>query len=609
MPASAGRTVDVVVPLARDPARVATCVKRVLESRNATPFDVIVIASDAGLARTFSASAGAGDARVRVVDARGVTDLDGLVDRAVTLHGDRDVVVLRSDADVHGDWLDRLAAHAAGPFVGVVGSFADASVAVSHRAPDDANERAGDASIAALDALFARVNHGQSVTVADLRSPCAYITRACLSAIESSRRGAVDAGDWASDLARRARDAGFDTRIAADVFAGGDVASEGFRDGAGRDLLQLFAGRVAIARLAASPRPAIVFVSHAWGGGIRRYMDDIAGLVRGRADVLYLEPADALTVKLYSPHGGHPFAMWFRLPGDLPVLAQTFHAIGVARLHFHHVHGLPRSILELPAASGVPYDCTLHDYYAICPQYHLADVDGRYCGEPDEAGCRACLGGRPAQWNLDVAAWRQALGEFVRRADRVIAPSRDVAERIGRHLPGVSIEIWPHPERAPQIPPSPARVVTLGALSREKGLTVVAACARDARARGLPLTFRVLGPTSEPLPRWPDASLSAHGSYDERALPQLLAAEHADVLFFPAQVPETYAYTLSVALATTTPIVASALGAFIERLEGRANVRLLPWNATVTQWNAALLEMARTGAAVRAAAEDSLRAI
>ena len=606
MPTSAARAVDVVVPLARDPDDVALCVRRVLESCNATPFDVIVVCSSAELARMFSASAEAGDARVRVVDARGVADFGRLVDRAIVLHGDRDIVVLRSDADVSGDWLDRLAAHTADGFVGVVGSFPAASVAVSRSAADDANERAANASTAAVDASFARVNHGQSVTVADLRTPCAYVTRTCLSAIEGSRRDAVDAGDWASDVARRARDAGFDTQIAADVFAGGDIRSGAPGDGAGREMLQLFAGRVALAQLAASPRPAIVFVSHAWGGGIRRYMDDVAALVRGRADVLYLEPADALTVKLYSPQRGHPLAMWLRLPEDLPVLAKTLTAIGVARLHFHHVHGLPPSILELPAASGIPYDCTLHDYYAICPQYHLTDVDGRYCGEPDEAGCRACLAGRPPQWNLDIAAWRQTLGEFVRRADRVIAPSRDVAERIGRHLPGVSIEIWPHPERARAAPPSPMRVVTLGSLSREKGLTIVAACARDAKARGLPLTFRVLGPTSEPLPRWPDASLSVHGSYDEHALPQLLAAERADVLFFPAQVPETYAYTLSVALATSTPIVASALGAFIERLEGRANVRLLPWNAGAAEWNAALLEVARTGAPV---AQGALHAI
>ena len=42
------------------------------------------------------------------------------------------------------------------------------------------------------------------------------------------------------------------------------------------------------------------------------------------------------------------------------------------------------------------------------------------------------------------------------------------------------------------------------------------------------------------------------------------------MLFFPAQVPETYAYTLSVALASGLPIVASALGALPERLAGVA---------------------------------------
>ena len=62
------------------------------------------------------------------------------------------------------------------------------------------------------------------------------------------------------------------------------------------------------------------------------------------------------------------------------------------------------------------------------------------------------------------------------------------------------------------------------------------------------------------------------------------------MLFFPAQVPETYSYTLSVALATRTPIVASALGAFPERLAGRPGVRLVPWNATPQEWNAALLD-------------------
>ena len=106
------------------------------------------------------------------------------------------------------------------------------------------------------------------------------------------------------------------------------------------------------------------------------------------------------------------------------------------------------------------------------------------------------------------------------------------------------------------------RVGILGNLSPEKGLHVVAACARDARERGLPLTFRVLGSTTEPIPQAPDAPLTIYGQYVDSELPQLIAEEKPDVLLFAAQVPETYAYTLSVALSSGLPIVASALGAF-----------------------------------------------
>jgi glycosyltransferase involved in cell wall biosynthesis len=103
----------------------------------------------------------------------------------------------------------------------------------------------------------------------------------------------------------------------------------------------------------------------------------------------------------------------------------------------------------------------------------------------------------------------------------------------------------------------------------------------------------VIGATARPLPQWPDAPLSVHGSYDEAALAALLASEHADVLFFPAQVPETWSYTLSVALASGLPIVASALGVFPERLAGRANARLLPFDASAAEWNEALLAASR----------------
>ena len=114
--------------------------------------------------------------------------------------------------------------------------------------------------------------------------------------------------------------------------------------------------------------------------------------------------------------------------------------------------------------------------------------------------------------------------------------------------------------------------------------------------------IRVLGSTTEPVPQSPDVPLSIVGQYEDARLPQLLAAEKADVLFFPAQVPETYSYTLSVALAAGVPIVASSLGALAERVAGHKRAATVRWNAPPAEWNAALLEAAGIDAPPAAAA-------
>jgi glycosyltransferase involved in cell wall biosynthesis len=621
------RPVDVIIPVRGSAAFAPRCVASVLASRNVQPCEVVVV-GDADALCDFPATLDTGSQQVTVSRQDRSLDYVGLLNRAFALHGDRDVVVLQADAEVAGNWLDRLVEHGRIQGIGIVGTFTNAAGSATYPQPNARNALPEGCTVESLATLFARTNAGAAANVPALFGPCLHIVRACIDAVGEMKTVATEDGHASEiDFALRARAAGFAARIAGDVFVGNDgegsfgsramrvethaatptlahlhpEVADPVRAAAANGEVRMLAGRVDLARLAGSPRPAIVFVSHAWGGGIRRHMDDLAALVAGRADVLYLEPTDTDTVRLHWPRTGERFEAWFRLPADLPVLADTLRAIGVVRLHFHHVHGLPRAILQLPAACGLPYDCTLHDYYAICPQYHLADENGRYCGEPDEAGCAACIRGRPAQWNLDIRTWRETFASFLRGAARAIAPSRDVAERIGRHVTGVAIDVWPHPERPLAASASPVRVVTLGNLSPEKGLAVVAQCAEDAKRRGLPLVFRVLGATTAPIALSPDSPLTIHGSYDESVLPRLLAAEGADVLFFPAQVPETYSYTLSVALATRTPIVASALGAFPERLAGRPAMRLVPWNATPREWNAALVEAASAGSRIESA--------
>jgi len=588
-PGRSDRVVDVVVRVDRDRGALLRCVDFVFASANQTPFELIVgpanLESDAHDALRDSPHAG------RVTVAGRAEPLSRILHR----HRERDVVLLAVDAEMHGDWLDRLVFHAHEPDVAAVGTLTNAGGATAYPCAGAANPLPHGETAATLDALCARANAQRGCDVDALDGPCLFVTRAALAAIGDAALG-DDEASIARTLSSSIANARLRMRVAADVFVARRESANIAVDPSRNPVLPL-ARRLDLARLAASPRPTIVFVSHAWGGGIRRYMNDLAALVSPNADVLYLEPGGDDIVRLSWPRVGEAFAAWFHLPQDMPALAAMLREIGVARLHFHHVHGLPQSILELPTESGAPYDVTLHDYFAICPQYHLTDERGRYCGEPDREGCETCLAHRHAQWPLDIGAWRALFGDFLAHADRIIAPSHDVETRIHRYFPALPILVWPHPESPIRIPAAPFCVVTLGNLSPEKGLDVVAACARDAKARNLPLTFRVLGATARPIAQSPEVPLSVNGSYADDQLPALLAAERADALFFPAQVPETYAYTLSLALATQTPIVASALGAFPERLAGRRRVRLLPFDTAPARWNDALLDVIREGSA------------
>jgi GT2 family glycosyltransferase/glycosyltransferase involved in cell wall biosynthesis len=618
-------TVDIVVAVHGGAEATRRCLDSVLAAPNRTPFEVVVVddaTRDPEIARYVRELAQR--KRITLVTQSTHQGFAAAINRAVALHPDRDVVVLHADAEVANDWLDRLSAHALARDAGAIAPMTNAYGTATYPIADAANPLPPDHTVASLDALFARANDGESAGLPALEGPCVYVRRDCLTTVGAFDGGALGS-DYAviTDFCLRAASSGFRHYLAGDVFVGhAGHASFGpkadtLRENAVHALDRLYPGwvvrraemlehepgrpfarRVDLLRLAEAAKPVLVFVSHAWGGGIRRHMNDLAALIGDRAIPLFLEPAADDTVKLYWPRAGESFAAYFRLPFDLDKLASTLKTIGVARMHFHHVHKLPRAILDVPAVAGVPYDCTLHDYYAICPQYHLVAEDGRYCGEPDAAGCGACLARRPGQWGLDIASWRAAFGRLLRGAGRVIAPSTDVATRIGRYFPDVAITVMPHPEPLPPPPPRVLRVVILGNLSPEKGLHVAAACAQDARARRLPLTYRVLGSTTEPVPQWPDAPLTIHGQYEDAELARLLAAEKADVIWFPAQVPETYSYTLSVALASGLPVVASALGAFPERLASYAHATTVPWNAPAAEWNAALL--AAGGAVERA---------
>lgn len=613
--------VDVIIPVYRGLDETRHCLESVLAFPQQTAHEIVVI-NDCSpepeltvLLRQWAAS-GAFTLLENPVN----TGFVNAVNRGMVLHPDRDVVLLNSDTEVYGDWLDRLRRHAGSdPPIGTVTPFSNNATICSYPRFMQDNPLPADWPLAALDALCAKINAGQSVEVPTAVGFCMYITRRCLDQV-----GYFDATLFArgygeeNDFSMRALEIGFRHLHAADVFVyhrGGisfatestDLSAQAQRileqrhpryfplvgDYCARDPARFLRRRIDNARLARSPKPRLLFVMHKGGGGTEKHVRELAILLEPDYEVFILRAYDTSTAVLEWARRGEEFSAWFPLPHAYPDLLDFLRQLPVTRIHFHHVLDLQQQLLRLPEDLTVPYDFTLHDYYPICPQYNLARADGRYCGEPDTVGCTACLAERPAPWGLDILSWRSYFRRLLVGAERIIVPSRDMLSRMQRYIPAAHYLCLPHPELMLDnvtVPPSlgggsELKVVVLGRLTPAKGLHLLERCAGDARIRRLPLFFQVIGHADREPRQGSELPLSFSGPYKDERLSLLVARERPDVIFFPAQWPETYSYTLSIALQTGLPVVAPRLGAFIERLADYPQAWLLDWDTPAGVWN------------------------
>ena len=210
----------------------------------------------------------------------------------------------------------------------------------------------------------------------------------------------------------------------------------------------------------------MLFVSHRHGGGTTLHVEDMAKrLAEKGCHVLILEAnADdrgAATIRNLTLGTNSVYA----LPGETDALIRDLRAAGIWHIHFHQIMGGERWT-ALPGQIGCPYDVTIHDYSFYCPRIDLIDESRQYCGEPALAGVRAlhraqsaapAAAGRIPRTRRDdgVAASAPRLAD---RARQVFVPSRDVAMRMERHVPGVKIRGAPTPGEAAERRDSPAGI-------------------------------------------------------------------------------------------------------------------------------------------------------
>jgi GT2 family glycosyltransferase/glycosyltransferase involved in cell wall biosynthesis len=627
---SAGVPVDVIVPVYRGFEQTRACIESVLANRPRTPLELIVIddcAPEPQLAEWLDRMAATGKfSLLRNTDNCGFVET---VNRGMLLHGDRDVLLLNSDTLVANDWLDRIVACAVTDArIATVTPFSNNATICSYPRICEANPLPAGYDVAALDALFALANPGAIAELPTGIGFCLYIRRAALDDLGLFDAAAFGKGyGEENDFCRRANMRGWKNVLAAGVFvqhAGGvsfGAEQDALRAQAlevllkrhpdySRDVHRFIAAdplrrfRVAadLSRLADGRLPVILAVSHSRGGGTQKHIDELASIVAGKAHLLQLSTVTGGRVELLWNQPGEALHLIYDIAIDYGLLLETLRAALVCRVHFHSWLDLPPPVAALARELGLPYDCTIHDYYLACPQIQFAfAVDEHYCGEKGKSQCGECLHRLPAPQGADIDAWRSSGAEILAGASRVLAPSLDVAARLQRYFPGIRFTLAPHAEALAEFPPpraparlaaaAPLRVFVVGALGKSKGADLLEACAIDAARRALPLSFELIGYGYRELGAGSAAKLRVHGRYRDDELPQLLENHAPDLVWFPALLPETYSYTLSSALAAGLPVAVPNLGAFPERVAGRPSSWVYDWDLAASAVNDWLLAL------------------
>lgn len=621
--------IDVIIPVYCGLEETRACLSSVLIHPQSTPFELVVVndSSPEPEITAYLEELAAGGSITLLSNEVNIGFVDS-VNLGMMLHPDRDVVILNSDTEVSGDWLDRLRGAArSAPDIATVTPFSNNSTLTSYPRYMHANPLPADAGAAELDALFQEVNAGRYVEIPTAVGFCTFITRRSLEQV-----GYLDSLHFGqgygeeNDFSMRARAAGFRHLLAGDTFVfhrgGASFGSEaGARSQAAQETLRRLhpdyeplvgehcvhdperplRRRVDIARLARLSAGRLLFVSHRLGGGTEKHIRDLVRMLGPDWEVLVLRPSGPGEVSLEWAREGEEFAAFFRLPGEYGELVAFLKAMRVSRVHVHHFVELPPETLELfsPAALRVPLDVTIHDYYTICPFTNLVDTSGDYCGEPSLEECDACFAARRPAGEVDPRQRRQRAARLLEAAERVFVPSQDALKRMTRYFPKANYLFMPHPEAEtePLTMPAPSggeiRVLVLGELSPAKGLWLLEACAEDAAARGLPLEFRALGRPLGRVRQEPELPLSFSGPYQDSRLAEMIERERPRIIFFPARWPETWSYTLSTAMRTGLPVAAPRLGAFPERLQDYHAAHLMDWDTGAAGWNDLFMSLAQ----------------
>lgn len=611
----------VIVPVYGQHTLTMQCLKSILESKNDLAYELLVIddhSPDKALSDELLQMFYLGWINLITNDTN--QGFVKSVNTGLSLNQNRDVVILNSDTEVYDYWLDRLCKAAyTNENIASVTPLSNNATICSYPLSQHNNPYPLELASPELDQLAAMTNQDLYVSTPTGVGFCMFMRRSALQKIghfdaEAFGRGYGEENDWC----QRAIYAGLINLIAPNIYVK-HFGSASFKGEKRERVLQAIAtvenrhpgykkqidrfikedpllqarSNLDWARLKQQVKLTnVLIICHERGGGTeRRVQELVSSLNERQIGVFFLRPVKKLKSHVRIAHSACknvPSIMHFEL-ADTRLLVDKLKELNLTSMHVHGLvdftHDAPVHITNLAAAMDVPLDVDIHDYALVCPRINLIDSEGQYCGEPIAAKCNQCLARHGNNFGVkDIDQWRTVNRKMLLQANRIYAPSEDCQARINRYHPDIKIKVSPHLGETIGRRIRPAtltshrkmHIVIIGAIGKMKGFNVLLACARDVKQRNLQIRFTLMGFSMNDV-LLERQGVTVTGKYLETESHLQLSTLGPDLVWLPSLWPETYSYTLSIALSAGFPVSAFDIGAIAERLKKtRQDHYLLP---------------------------------
>ncbi len=348
------------------------------------------------------------------------------------------------------------------------------------------------------------------------------------------------------------------------------------------------------ATAALTARPVILHILHGWGGGAERWVRDFCSA---------FTTADHLVLKSSGSHQRRRHGEWLELHdgslvgppwrrialpcaiADTDIANPGYRSLLTELLAEHAVDAIIVSSLighSLDALrTGLPTTRIIHDHYPLWPVLHRDFSDpGLAFDDAQRAVDLAAQGADREFANPDPAHWKSlrdaTITAMIDSRTQLVAPSRSALDndlRLAPELRVLASAIIPHglsawpgePARASKPPSRPRlRLVFPGRVRRGKGAVLLE---QVLPRLGDVAEIFLLGAGADAHAFFGIDGVHVVLDYRREDLPALLATLAADAAVLLPTVAETFGYTLSELRDLGMPVIATRMGAYVERIE------------------------------------------